>query len=162
MGGSKIELEPHILPRLMPDKRIYNFQIPRTTPTNGLKKLLFQGVYEVRKGPPLWKWSKIDQLYIFLAKWWIFVGPKVFPPLPQSKWGIVKKNWRVYMYIHARIRKYVTGGGWFSPPQPWIGLNICLYWKKKYLEGKWYKLVGAKVLFGGSKSVKWVGAKVTN
>ena len=30
MGGSKIELEPHILP--MPDKRIYNFQIPRTTP----------------------------------------------------------------------------------------------------------------------------------
>ena len=25
-GGSKIELESHILPRLMPDKRIYNFQ----------------------------------------------------------------------------------------------------------------------------------------
>ena len=100
MGGSKIELEPHILPRLMPDMRIYNFQIPRTTPTNGLKKLLFQGVYEVRKGPPLWKWSKIDQLYIFLAKWWIFVGPKVFPPLPQSKWGIVKKKLaRIYVLV---------------------------------------------------------------
>ena len=50
-GGSKIELE--LLPRLMPDKRIYHFQIPRTTPTNGLKNLLFQGVYEVRRGPPL-------------------------------------------------------------------------------------------------------------
>ena len=39
MGGSKIELEPHILPRLMPDKRIYDFQIPRTTPTNSMNKL---------------------------------------------------------------------------------------------------------------------------
>ena len=38
VGGSKIELEPHILPRLIPGMRIYNFQIPRTTPTNGLKK----------------------------------------------------------------------------------------------------------------------------
>ena len=34
----KIELEPHILPRLMPDKRIYDFQIPRTTLTNSMKK----------------------------------------------------------------------------------------------------------------------------
>ena len=30
-----------------PDKRIYNFQIPRTTPNNGLKKWLFQGVYDI-------------------------------------------------------------------------------------------------------------------
>ena len=44
-------LQPHILLRLTPD-RIYNFQIPGTTPTNGLKKLLFQGFLEVRKGTP--------------------------------------------------------------------------------------------------------------
>ena len=51
--GFKFLLQPHILLRLTPDKRIYNFQIPRTTPTNGLKKLLFQGFLEVRKGTPL-------------------------------------------------------------------------------------------------------------
>ena len=36
-GGecSEIELEPHILLRLMPDKRIYPFQTPRTNPTSG-------------------------------------------------------------------------------------------------------------------------------
>ena len=37
MEGSKIELEPHILSRLMSDKKIYNFQVHRTTSTNGLK-----------------------------------------------------------------------------------------------------------------------------
>ena len=36
--------QPHILLRLTPDKRIYNFRIPRTTPTHGLKKWLFEGV----------------------------------------------------------------------------------------------------------------------
>ena len=34
-GGTKIELEPHIIPRLMLDKKIYNIQIPRTTPSSG-------------------------------------------------------------------------------------------------------------------------------
>ena len=116
--GFKFWWQPHILLRLTPDKRIYNFWIPRTTPTHGLKKWLFDGVCEVRKGPPLWKWSKIDQLFIFLAKWWIFLEPKVLHPLPHSKWGIVKKNWRVYMHIHARIRKYVTGGAHCAPPHP--------------------------------------------
>ena len=114
--GFKFWWQPHILLRLTPDKRIYNFWIPRTTPTHGLKKWLFDGVCEVRKGPPLWKWSKIDQLFIFLAKWWIFLEPKVLHPLPHSKWGIVKKNWRVYMHIHARIRKYMTGGAHCAPP----------------------------------------------
>ena len=46
----------------MPDMRIYNFQKPRTTRTDGLKKSLFQAVDEVRKGPPLWKLGKLDQL----------------------------------------------------------------------------------------------------
>ena len=36
--------QPHILLRLTPDKRIYNFRIPRTPPTHGLKKWLFEGV----------------------------------------------------------------------------------------------------------------------
>ena len=35
------------------DMKIYNFQKPRTTRTDGLKKWLFQAVDEVRKGPPL-------------------------------------------------------------------------------------------------------------
>ena len=38
MGGSEIELELQVLSRLMPDKRICNFQIPKTIPTNGLTK----------------------------------------------------------------------------------------------------------------------------
>ena len=71
--GFKFLLQPHILLRLTPDKRIYNFQIPRTTPTNGLKKLLFQGFLEVRKGTPLWNFAKLDQLFEFLGKRWIFL-----------------------------------------------------------------------------------------
>ena len=71
--GFKFSLQPHILLRLTPDKRIYNFQIPRTTPTNGLKKLLFQGFLEVRKGTPLWNFAKLDQLFEFLGKRWIFL-----------------------------------------------------------------------------------------
>ena len=31
-------LQPHILLRLTPHKRIYNFQIPKTTHSNGLKR----------------------------------------------------------------------------------------------------------------------------
>ena len=79
----KIELEPHILPRLMPDKRIYDFQIPRTTPTNSMKKWLSQWVYEVRKGPPLWKLGILDQLLFFLWRRWIFLGSNVLHPLPH-------------------------------------------------------------------------------
>ena len=79
----KIEFEPHILPRLMPDKRIYDFQIPRTTLTNGLKKWFFQWVYEVRKGPPLWKLGILDQLLFFLGKRWIFLGSNMLHPLPH-------------------------------------------------------------------------------
>ena len=33
-----------------------------------------------------------------------------------------KKNWRVYMCLQSRVRKYVTGGGTSAPP-PWIGLK---------------------------------------
>ena len=41
--GLNFLLEPHILPRMTPIKRIYNFQIPRTSPTDGLKKVTFSG-----------------------------------------------------------------------------------------------------------------------
>ena len=34
--GFKFWWQPHILLRLTPDKRIYNFRIPRTTPTHGI------------------------------------------------------------------------------------------------------------------------------
>ena len=81
--GFKFWWQPHILLRLTPDKRIYNFQIPGTTPTNGLKKLLFQGVYEVRKGTPLWKVGKFDQLSFFLGKRCNFIEWKVLSSLPH-------------------------------------------------------------------------------
>ena len=44
--------QPHILLRLTPDKRIYNFRIPRTTPTHGLKKVTFWGGLWFVRVPP--------------------------------------------------------------------------------------------------------------
>ena len=82
MEGLKIELEPHILPRLMPNKRIYNFQIPRTTPSNGLKKLLFQGSYEICKVLPYENW----------ANWTNFF----------SSWEMMKSHKKISM----RVRKH--------------------------------------------------------
>ena len=66
MEGSKIELEPHNLPRLMSDKRIYHFQIPRTTPTNDLKKVIFLVVYEV--------YEQIGSTFLVPEKTVIFLG----------------------------------------------------------------------------------------
>ena len=37
------------------------------------------------------------------------MGPKVFPPTSSIKMRNCQKNWHMYMYIHARIRKYVRG-----------------------------------------------------
>ena len=70
MEGLKIELEPNILPRLMSDKRIYNFQIPRTTlmkvgqigPTflvPGKTVNFLEVSSEVRKGPSNMKSGQI-------------------------------------------------------------------------------------------------------
>ena len=98
----------------MPDIRIYNFHIPRTTLTNGLKKWLFQGIYEVRKGLPLWKLGISDQLLEFLGKRWFFGGSKVLYPLPYSKWGKVKKLARLYAYTHA----YTWWWGEICPGSP--------------------------------------------
>ena len=66
-------LQPHILLRLTPDKRIYNFQIPGTTPTNGLKKLLFQWFVRV-----LMKFSQIGPTFWIPVKTVIFFGVKIF------------------------------------------------------------------------------------
>ena len=86
----------------MPDKRIFNFQIPRTTPTNGLKKWLFPGVYEVRKGPPLWKLGKFDQLFEFLGKRWFFFGVKSVVSSSTLKMTKSKKN-STCIRIHTRV-----------------------------------------------------------
>ena len=104
MGGSKIELEPHILPRLMPDMKIYNFQIPRTTPTDGLKKLLFLEVNEVRKGPPYKSWANWTN---FLSSWenGDFFGVKTVVPSSTLKMRKShKKLARVYAYTHAYMQ----------------------------------------------------------
>ena len=60
--------------------------------TKGLKKWLFQAVYEVRKGTPLWKFGKFDQLFKLLGKRWICLGSKVLHPLPHSKWEYTHAN----------------------------------------------------------------------
>ena len=116
MGGSKIELEPHILPRLMPDKRIYDFQIPRTTLTNGLKKVTFQWVYEVRKGPPLMKIGHFGPTFIFPGKMVNFFGVKHVAPSSTLKMRKShKKSARVYAYTHA-YTQLREGGGRSAPP----------------------------------------------
>ena len=74
MGGSKIELEPHILPRLMPDKRIYNFLIPRTTPAI---KVTFSGGLLGSLGHPLIEVGKIGPTVVTTGKTVnIFLGQK--------------------------------------------------------------------------------------
>ena len=100
----------------MPPIGIYNFQMPKTTPTDGLKMWLFLVVYEARKGPPLWKLSKLDQLFGFLRKRWIFLGSNLLYPLTHSKWGKVTKNQHMYTHTHTRIRKYVMVGADLPPP----------------------------------------------
>ena len=72
-----LRVGPSVVSKVWGGKRIYNFQMPRTTPTIGLKKASFLGASEVRKGPPLWKLGKLDQLLFFLWKRWHFIESKV-------------------------------------------------------------------------------------
>ena len=109
MGGSKIDLEPHILQRLMPDKRIYHFQTPRTTPTNVLKSDFFLVVYEVRKGPPYESWANRTN---FLSSWKngeFFWGQTCFTLFHTQ-------NEEKSQKISTRIRKYVMVGANLPPP----------------------------------------------
>ena len=89
--------------------------------------MTFWGGSVVRKGPPLWKWrknfTKIDQLFIFLAKLWIFLESTVLHPLPHSKWGIVKKNrGRGCSSTWLNLTLF-DGGGQICPPLVIIGLS---------------------------------------
>ena len=52
----------------MPDKRIYNFQIPRTTPTIGLKKVTFLVVNEVHTLPLTYKTMMIMAVAMTMIK----------------------------------------------------------------------------------------------
>ena len=99
-----VELEPHINLRLMSNMRIYNFQIPRTTLTNGLMTFSggLWGSYEIMKfkqiGPTF-----PGKTVIFGGRW------KVLYPA-QSKWGKVTKNLHVCTHTHTCIRKYAMVG----------------------------------------------------
>ena len=122
MGGSKIELEPHIVPRLMPDKRNYHFQIPRTTPTYGLKKWLFEGAYEVRKGTYSLmnhgSWANWTNFWV-PGKTVKFFGVKnVVPSSTLKMRKSIKKIVCVYAYTHTCTRKYVMVRGKYAPPPP--------------------------------------------
>ena len=80
----------------MPDKRIYNFQTSRTTPTNGL--------IEVKVG-------QIGPTFSVPGKTSNFLGSKLLYPLPYSKWGkVTKKLAPVYAHTHTPIRKYMMVG----------------------------------------------------
>ena len=86
--------------------------MPRTTPTNGLKKATFLGVSEVRyeSGVKLTNFKFSWQNGAFL---W---GQKCTPNFLNQNEELSKKNWCVYVYIQSRIRKYVTGGADLPPP----------------------------------------------
>ena len=70
----EFELEPHILPRLMPDKKIYHFQIPKTTPTNGLKKWLFWWFMRLVRVPPYESWANRSNFFSFWEKGFFWGG----------------------------------------------------------------------------------------
>ena len=115
-GGSKIELEPHILQRLMPDKRIYHFQTPRTTPTNGLKSDFFWWFMRFVR-VPLMKVGQIGPTFLVPEKTVNFfrVKPAVSSFTLKMRKSH-KKLARVYAYTHAytQIR---DGGGKYAPPR---------------------------------------------
>ena len=44
-------------------------------------------------------------------------GQKCSPHFLNQNEELSKKNWRVYLHIHTRIRKYMTGGAHCAPPR---------------------------------------------
>ena len=112
----------------VPPKRIHKFPIPRTTPTYGLKKWLFQAVYEVCKGT-LWKLGKLGTLWK-LGKFcnsWDFFGVESVAPVSTLKMRKILKKISTCMYTqtHTHIREYVMGGGKSAPPPR---VNISFAW----------------------------------
>ena len=76
--------------------------------------MTFQGIYEVRKDLPLWRWSKIDQLCIFLARWWFFWEKSValFSTLKMKN---CQKKIGTYT-THTRMQIRDRGGICAPPP----------------------------------------------
>ena len=134
MGGSKIQLEPHILPRLMPDKRIYDFQIPRTTLTNGLKKWLFSGFMRFVRVPPYENWAFWTNFYFSWENGEFFGVKHVAPSSTLKMRKSHKKSARVYAYTHA-YTQLRDGGGISAPLLGLIGLKALCFsfkmWTKK-------------------------------
>ena len=116
-------MEPHILQRLMPDKRIYHFQTPRTTPTNGLKSDFFWWFMRFVR-VPLMKVGQIGPTFLVPEKTVNFfrVKPAVSSFTLKMRKSH-KKLARVYAYTHAytQIR---DGGGQICPPPVIIGLTL--------------------------------------
>ena len=105
----------------MPDKRIYHFQTPRTTPTNGLKSDFFWWFMRFVR-VPLMKVGQIGPTFLVPEKTVNFfrVKPAVSSFTLKMRKSH-KKLARVYAYTHAytQIR---DGGGKYAPPPVIIGL----------------------------------------
>ena len=106
----------------MPDKRIYHFQTPRTTPTNGLKSDFFWWFMRFVR-VPLMKVGQIGPTFLVPEKTVNFfrVKPAVSSFTLKMRKSH-KKLARVYAYTHAytQIR---DGGGKYAPPPVIIGLT---------------------------------------
>ena len=90
----------------MPDKRIYHFQTPRTTPTNGLKSDFFWWFMRFVRVPPNMKVGQIGPTFLFPEKTVNFFGVKpVVPPSTLKMRKSHKKLARVYAYtrIYANM-----------------------------------------------------------
>ena len=99
----------------MPDKRIYHFQTPRTTPTNGLKSDYFWWFMRFVRVPPYDTWAHWTT-FLVPEKTVIFFGVKPVVPFSTLKMRKShKKLARAYAYTHAytQIR---DGGGKSAPP----------------------------------------------
>ena len=96
---------------LMPDKRIYNFQTPRTIPTNGLKKWPFLVLYEVYESWANWT--------IFLGSWengeffWDQTCCTLFHTQNEEKSQKISTRIR----IHTRVYANTWWGGQICPPR---------------------------------------------
>ena len=100
----------------MPDKRIYHFQTPRTTPTNGLKSDFFWWFMRFVR-VPLMKVGQIGPTFLVPEKTVNFFRVKhVVPSSTLKMRKSHKKLARVYAYTHAytQIR---DGGGKYAPPR---------------------------------------------
>ena len=155
MGASKIKLEAHILPRLMLDKRIYNFWIPTTTPTGS--HFLVSNFWFVRVLTLLWKLGNFDQLLFILGKQWTFMRSNVLNLRRHYKWGKVKKNWHLYTHTRTGTHEYVRVGADLPPPWYVKAITENRTWKNEtawtYLQWR-FQLILSLILFISDPLIK--------